>query len=124
MASEIANVGESFLLKSFIRGYHVYHITWTHSIGKVLQVKREVDNKLDYCAVLIVKNGVIARHLSWPISVFLLLQHDGNTVFCEITGKRLNHCVQLEVKVPRAYKFFGQKSHIDKLKELLVGSGH
>ena len=41
-------------------------------------------------------------------------------VFCEVTGERVNRGVQHGVReVPCVYKFYGRRSHITKLKELV-----
>ena len=61
--------------------------------------------------------GHVPQTLSKVTSFF----HDRNFVFCEVTGERLNHGVQLGVKVPKCY---GRQTHIDKLKELVVNVEH
>ena len=53
------------------------------------------------------------------VSAFFL-EYDGNFVFCEVTGKRLNSGVQLGVEVPCVHKYYGHQTYIDKLKELVV----
>ena len=47
------------------------------------------------------------------------LKYDSNVVFCEVTGRRVNHGVGLGIEVSCVYKFYGCRSHINKLEELL-----
>ena len=60
--------------------------------------------------------------LAWndPKVTSFFLRYDGNLVFCEVTGKRLNGGVQLGVEVPCVHKYYGRQTHIDKLKKLVV----
>ena len=59
--------------------------------------------------------GHVPRVLSKTTSFFL--RYEGNVVFCEIAGERLNRGVQLGVEVPCLYKFYGRELHLAKLKE-------
>ena len=61
--------------------------------------------------------GHVPRVLSRTTSFFL--RHDGNVVFCEVTGVWVNRGVQLEVEVFCLYKFYGRRPYITKLKELV-----
>lgn len=120
MASEIVGGGDSFTLESYIRGHHVYHTIWTPIIGEVLPVKRELTNDYDRFAVAVLKDGEVVGHVPRTLSktTSFFPRHDGNVVFCEVTGERVNRGVQLGVEVPCVYKFYGRRSHITKLKEL------
>ena len=40
-------------------------------------------------------------------------------VFCKVVGERVNRSVQLGVEVLCIYMFYGRRSHIIKLKELV-----
>ena len=46
-------------------------------------------------------------------------QYNGNVVFCEVTGRRVNHGVELGMEVPCVYKFYGHQAHIKKLQEIV-----
>ena len=63
-------------------------------------------------------DGEVSRTLSKVTSFYL--RYDGNFVFCEVTGERLNRRVLLGVEVPCVHKYYGCQTHIDKLKELVV----
>ena len=71
---------------------------------------RANEYEYDRFAVAIVNDGEVSR----------TLRYDGNFVFREVTGKRLNGGVQLGVEVPCVHKYYGRQTHIDKLKELVV----
>ena len=47
-------------------------------------------------------------------SHLFFLNYDGNVIFCEVTGRRLNREVELGIEVPRVYKFYERQSHINK----------
>ena len=78
----------------------------TPIIGEVLPVKRELTNDYDHFAVAVLKDGEVMRHVPTTLSkTTLFLRHDGNVVFCKVTGERMNCGVQLGVKVSFVYKF-------------------
>lgn len=122
MASKTVGGGGLFQLESFVRGHHVYRTSWTPSVGEILPVKRELTNEYDPFAVAVLKDGVVVGHVPRTMSKItsFFLGYDGNVVFCEVTGERLNRGVQLGLEVPCAYKFYGRRTHIDKLKKLFV----
>ena len=45
----------SFRVKSFIRGYHVYKEDWEPELNEEQELKREPQNKVDPCAVAVVR---------------------------------------------------------------------
>ena len=120
MASEIVGGSDSFTSESYIRGHHVYHTTWTPIVGEVLPVKRELTNAYDRFAVAVLKDGEVVGHIPRALAktTSFFLRYDGNVVFCEVSGERVNRGVQLGVEVPCIYKFYGCQSHIKKLKAL------
>lgn len=122
MASEITGAGGVFQMESFVRGHHVYQASWTPSVGEVLTVRRELANEHDRFAVAVLKDGEVVGHIPCTLSKLtsFFLRYDGNVVFCEVTGERLNRGVQLGVEVLCVYKFYGRQSHLDKLKALVV----
>ena len=99
----------------------IYHAIWTPIIGKVLPVKRELTNDYDHFAVAVLIDAEVVGHVPRSLSktTSFFLRYDGNVVFCEVTGERVNRGVQLGVEVPCIYKFCGRRSHITKLKELV-----
>ena len=54
---------------------------------------RAPTNKYDHFAVAVLKDGEGVGHVPRAISKVTLffLGYDGNVVFCEVTGERLNH---------------------------------
>lgn len=100
----------------------MYRTSWTPSVGEILPVKREPTNECDPFAVAVLKDGVVVGHLPRTMSkvTSFFLGYDGNAVFCEVTGERVNRGVQLGLEVPCTYKFYGRRTHIDKLKKLFV----
>ena len=112
--------GPKTFLRSFVRGHHEYYKTWTPVIGQLLPVRRESSNVHDPFAVAVWKGGEVVGHapksLSKTMSFFL--NYDGNVVFCEVTGPRVNRGVGLGMEVPCVYKFYGRRSHIKKLEDI------
>ena len=106
--SEIAGDGSAFQVVSFVRGHHVYHWTWMPVVGEMLPVKRELTNEHDRFTVAVLKDGDVVGHVPRSLSktTSFFLRHDGNVVFCEVTGERLNRGVQLGVEVPCVYRFY------------------
>ena len=47
------------------------------------------------------------------------LKYDGNAVFCEATGRRVNCGVGLGMEVSCVYKFYGRQAHIKKLQKIV-----
>ena len=99
MASEIVGDGKSFTLETYVRGHHVYHTLWTPIIGEILPIKRELKNVYDRFAVAVLKDGEVVGHEPRT------LRYDGNMVFIELTGERVNRGILLGVEVPCVYKF-------------------
>ena len=89
-------------------------------------MKRELTNGYNRFAVAVLKDEEIVGHVPRTLSkaTSFFLRYDSNFVFCEVTGERLNHGVQLGVEVPCVYKYYGRQTHIDKLKELVVNVKH
>ena len=58
----------------------------------MLPVKRELTNEHDRFAVAVLKDGDVVGHVPRSLSKTnsFFLRHDGNVVFCEVTGERLN----------------------------------
>ena len=90
---------------------HVYEKYSAH-----VRSARGCANEYEYdrFAVAVVNDGEVSRTLNKVTSFFL--RYDGNFVFCEVTGERLNSGVQ----VPCVHKYYGHQTHIDKFKELVV----
>ena len=122
MASETEGAGGSFQLESFVRGHHVYRTSWTPSFGEILPAKRQPTNEYNRFAVAVLKDEEVVGHVPRAISkvTSFFPGYDGNVVFCEVTGERLNCGVQLGLEVPCVYKFYGRWTHVAKLKKLLV----
>ena len=107
MVSETERAGWSFQLESFVYGHHVYCISWTPSFSTILLVKTEPTNKYDQFAVVVLKDREVVGHVPQEMSkvTSFFLGYDGNVMFFEVTGERLNHRVQLRLEVPCVYKF-------------------
>ena len=52
-----------FVLKSVVRGYHVYHTIWEAAIGEEHPCKAEGGNCSDRFAVAVVKDGIVVSHV-------------------------------------------------------------
>ena len=95
----------------------MYTILYGHqSLAKSCPLKRELTNNYDRFAVAVLKDGEVVGHVPRTLSktTSFFLRYDGNVVFCEVTGERVNRGVQLGVEVPCVYKFYGRRSHITK----------
>ena len=85
-----------------------------------------VVNVYDRLAVTVLKDGEVVGHVPQTLSkvTSFFLRDNGNFVFCDVTGERLNCGVQLGVEVSCVYKYYGRQTHIDKLKKLVVNVEH
>lgn len=72
-------------------------------------------------AVAVLKDGDVVGHVPRELSrmTSFFLRHDGIVVFCEVTGARVNHGVQLGIDVLCLYKIYGRGPYITTLKELV-----
>ena len=52
-----------YVMKSVVRGHHVYKRIWSLRVGQQLQLKREEDSSNDLRAVAIVEHGIVVGHL-------------------------------------------------------------
>ena len=106
---------------SFVRGYHVYCQQWAATVGDVLSLKPEPENFRDRFAVAVMKNNSVVVHVPKVKSrpVYYFLSRDGHTGFCEVTGMPTNRGVDLGVEMPCVYRFYGHRTHIDRLIQLL-----
>ena len=56
-------ISSDMIVKSFVKGYHVYKDLWKPFITEELTTAMEPDNVVDKYAVCVKENNVIVRHL-------------------------------------------------------------
>ena len=92
-----------------------------YEVGKILQLRREVDNETDLYAVAAVQEDRVVGHMPFifakPISLFL--QREFNDSRVEITAEKINQGAGHGLKLPSVYRLYGPKLYIDKLKDLM-----
>ena len=113
---------DAFAYHSYVRGHHVYQTNWAPIIGETLFVQREHENHHDLHAVAVRKGDEIVGHVPRGISrvTAYFLARESSSVECEVTGPGVNRGVGHGLEVPCMYRFSGKKSHIKRLKELLL----
>ncbi|CAH3013886.1 unnamed protein product [Porites evermanni] len=115
----------TYSFRSCIRGYHVYKDIWDSVVGEVLDCEHEPDNPHDTHAVAVKRvqdqGGMqqIVGHVPLTLSrVFHLFLKHGGQISVEVTGKRRNKGIGLEI--PATYLFYHKKpSKVKKLIELI-----
>ena len=112
----------TFEFTSFIRGHHVYCNIWTSVIDEVLNLRREPESSFSVFAVAVTKDGEVVGHIPETIArvVLFFLAREGHHGSCQITGRRVNHGVQVGVEVPCVYKLFGGENCVQRLKDLIT----
>ena len=118
---------EQFVLRSFIRGCHIYKDAWTSSIGETLHCEHEAANHHDPYAVALKKSADIVGHVPRSISCIctLFLRRGGN-IKSTVTGYR-RHSDDLPqggLELPCEYKFIGPSNLIRKAHKLLADEGN
>ena len=70
---------ESYEVETVVQGYHVYVAVWEPALGQILPSQREGGNNHDPYTVVVVKEGVIMRHVPRAISAVcsLFLRRNG-----------------------------------------------
>ena len=120
----------TFEFTSFVRGHHVYCNVWTPVINEVLTLRREPESPFSVFAVAVrsvfavavTKDGEVVGHIPETIArvVLFSLAREGHSGSCQITGRRVNRGVQLQVEVPCIYKLFGRQNYVQRLKDLIT----
>ena len=99
---------EQFVLRSCIRGHHIYKNVWTSSIGEKLDYECEAANHHDPYVVALKKSTDNVGHVPCSISYIytLFLRHGGN-IKTTVTGhqRHLNDLSQGGLELPCGYKF-------------------
>ena len=110
----------SLEVHSYVRGYHVYQDIWSPRIGEVLPLEREPDNSEDKFAVAIVRSRVVG-HLPFNLGsvASAFLRRGVNKGLVKVTGTKVNRGAGYGLEIPCKYHFYGSKSFIDKLKQVV-----
>ena len=89
-------------------------------MGDVLSLKQP-KNCLDRFSAAVMKNNSVVSHVPKERSppVYFFISRDGHGRCCEVTGRPTNHRVDLGLEVSCVYIFYGHRSHIDRLIQLL-----
>ena len=117
---------ESFLVDSFVMGYHDYQHDWTPCENEILPCIMEPTNVLDKYAVAVVKENKVIGHLMKgqkgnfaKIIFYFLNASSSNVCNCKVIGKPVNLGSGMGMQVPCKLIFSGQEIFISKLKKLL-----
>ena len=74
-------------MPSCVRGYHIYHTTWSPVLVETLPCTREPTNSQDRYAVAVRKAGVTVGHVPRKISrLCSLFLRRGGEILCTVTG--------------------------------------
>ena len=112
----------SLLVKSVVRGYHVYQVLWEPKVREKFIVLHEQGNKHDGHAVAVYREKaprVIVGHLPQEIAkaCYFFAKHDGK-ITGEVTGRRVHSEEAGGLEVPCRLKFTGHSRNVKKLQEL------
>ena len=112
----------SLLVKSVVRGYHVYQVLWEPKVREKFIVLHKQGNKHDGHTMAVYREkepGVIVRHLPREIAkaCYFFAKHDGK-VTGEVTGRDVHSEEAGGLEVPRQLKFTGHSRNVKKLQEL------
>ena len=70
-------------------GYHVYKDVWEAAVGEELHCKRELGNRQDPFAVVVVRAAVTVSHVPKKISsVCSMFLRRGGAIKCEVTAPK------------------------------------
>ena len=97
----------SLIVKTAIRGYHVYRVVWEPRVGESFVVLHESGNDNDRHAMAVYRDedpGVIVGHLPREISktCHYFTRHDGK-ISGRVTGCRIHSEVARAWKSPEVY---------------------
>ena len=94
---------------------------WNPRIGEVLPLQREPNNPEDRFAVAIKRTGNVVGHVPFNLAplVSAFLKRYVNKGLVEVTGSKFNRGAGYGLEIPCKYHFYGAKSFIDKLNELV-----
>ena len=108
----------SLEVRSFVRGYHAYKDIWNPRIGEVLPLEREPNKTEDRFAVADDQKN---WQCCWPCPIQSCTSsvRDVNKGLVEVTGPKINRGAGYGLEIPCTYHFYGAKSFIGKLKELV-----
>ena len=111
----------SLEVRSFVRGYHAYKDIWNPRIGEVLPLEHKPNNTEDRFAVAIKRTSSVVGHVPFNLApvVSAFLRRDVNKGLVEVTGPKINRGAGYGLEIPCTYHFYGVKSFIGKLKELV-----
>ena len=109
------------LVKTAVRGYHVYQGVWEPSRGDLCL--HESENKHDQYAMAVYRSdtpGIVA-HLPKEISkmCYYYIRHNGK-ISGKVTGRRQYSEKAGGIEVPCELKFSGSAKKVRKLRQLLT----
>ena len=109
-------------VQCYICGYHAYQDIWDPRIGEVLLLQREPNNPEDKFAVAVIRRGNIIGHLPFSLApvVSAFLRRDVNKGLVEVKGMKVNRGAGYGLEIPCTYHFYGSKSFIHKLNQLVA----
>ncbi len=113
----------TLVVKTTLRGYHVYQAVWEPHVGEAFISLQESMNAHDRHAMAVYRRdedpGVIVGHLPREISktCHYFTRHEGK-IIGEVTGRRLHSEEAGGMEIPCRLKFTGSARNIRKLKEV------
>ena len=112
----------SLLVKSVVRGYHVYPVVWEPQIHEKIYAVHKPGNVHDRHAMAVYRKdepGNIVGHLPREIAktCYFFNKHDGK-ITGEVTGCRVHSEEAGGLEVPCRLKFTGRSRNIRKLKKV------
>ena len=107
------------LVKTAVRGYHVYQGVWEPTRGDLLVCLHGSENRHDQYVMAVYRSdvpGIVVGHL--PKEIYFI-RHDGK-ISGKVTGRRQYSEEAGGMEVPCELKFSGNARKVRKLRQLLT----
>ena len=101
----MAGASASTSFRSFVRGHHDYHRSWTTVTGELFPFKREVSNDHDPFTVATLKDGKVVGHVPKSLSKITscFLNYTVMWYSVKLNGRSMNRESDWEWKFPVIY---------------------
>ena len=111
---------KSYILDSFVRGFHVYMDIWDPKVGDGdILLEPEETNEHDEFTLAVLSEGRTVGHVprNFSKTMKLFMRLPGCSILCKVTGKRVNRGAGYGLEIPVSYKFVGADKAVDWVEE-------
>lgn len=111
------------MISTAVRGYHVFLLTWSPTIGDKFVCHHETNNVYDTHAMGVYYDKKLVGHLPKEVSRYFhfFTEHNGPEISGQVTGNR-RHCREAGgMEIPCTLTLTGSKPTVGKLKQFIEG---